>query len=171
MSPLQNGKELLHYGISYPNSSSNLAHPNGSPKEKSRAGLPSARWWPQNTCQHLQVQPSGPQDASSPGSQKDLEICHERDGTPDVPHDTRCNKAVWAKGISNVLYCIRCSCPENLMRMNTHQTSSVTGYLYTWHNFEKWTANQYGWELTTAERREGKGKDPYHPLGSRYAWR
>ncbi|XP_032256337.1 60S ribosomal protein L31-like [Phoca vitulina] len=28
-------------------------------------------------------------------------------GTPDVCTDTRLNKAVWAKGIRNVLYCIR----------------------------------------------------------------
>ncbi|XP_053463681.1 60S ribosomal protein L31-like [Nycticebus coucang] len=28
-------------------------------------------------------------------------------GTPDVPIDTRLNKAVWAKGIRNVLYRIR----------------------------------------------------------------
>jgi large subunit ribosomal protein L31e len=28
-------------------------------------------------------------------------------GTPDVPIDTRLNKAFWAEGIRNVPYCIR----------------------------------------------------------------
>uniref|UniRef100_A0A8C9CJK2 Large ribosomal subunit protein eL31 n=1 Tax=Phocoena sinus TaxID=42100 RepID=A0A8C9CJK2_PHOSS len=46
-------------------------------------------------------------------------------GTPYVCIDTRINKAVWAKGIRNVLYISMCGCLENVMKMKIHQTSSI----------------------------------------------
>ena len=44
---------------------------------------------------------------------------------PDAHPDTRLNKAVWAKGTGMSHTVIRCGCPENIMRMKIHQTSSI----------------------------------------------
>uniref|UniRef100_A0A8D2H5D4 Large ribosomal subunit protein eL31 n=1 Tax=Urocitellus parryii TaxID=9999 RepID=A0A8D2H5D4_UROPR len=44
-------------------------------------------------------------------------------GTPDERIDTRLNKAVWAKGMSHIVFV--CNYPENITRMNIHQTSSI----------------------------------------------
>ncbi|KAB0401971.1 hypothetical protein E2I00_012994 [Balaenoptera physalus] len=48
-------------------------------------------------------------------------------GTPDVHSDNSFNKAVSAKGLRNVPYCIHlwlCGCPENI-KLKIHQTSSI----------------------------------------------
>ena len=48
-------------------------------------------------------------------------------GTQDMCIDTRLNEAVWSKGIRNATYRILfwSGCPENIMRMMIHQTSSL----------------------------------------------
>lgn len=45
-------------------------------------------------------------------------------GPTEVCIDTMFNKAIWSKGIRNVLYC-KNICPENLTRIKIHQTSST----------------------------------------------
>ncbi|TKC52472.1 hypothetical protein EI555_014780 [Monodon monoceros] len=46
-------------------------------------------------------------------------------GTPDVRIDTRLHKAVCAKGIRDVPYCIHVQLSRNIRKMKMHQTSSV----------------------------------------------
>ncbi|TEA09836.1 hypothetical protein DBR06_SOUSAS29710024, partial [Sousa chinensis] len=51
-------------------------------------------------------------------------------GAPDVHSDNSFNKAVSAKGLWNVPYCIHvwlCGCPEN-MKLKVHQTNSILQY-------------------------------------------
>lgn len=67
-------------------------------------------------------------------------------GTPAVRFDTRLDKAVWAKGIRTVLYCITCSCPDNIMRMKILQTSS-THWLPVYLSPVSKIYSQCGWEL------------------------
>ncbi|KAL6057603.1 hypothetical protein STEG23_016619 [Scotinomys teguina] len=60
-------------------------------------------------------------------------------GTPDVRIDTRLNKAVWAKEVFQTISVYHC--PENIMRMRTHQTSSTHWYLHTCYHIQKSTVN------------------------------
>ena len=46
-------------------------------------------------------------------------------GISDVCIDTRLNKAVWAKGIRNIHTISVHICSENIMKIMSHQTSSI----------------------------------------------
>lgn len=98
-------------------------------------------------------------------TQKPLQICHEGDGAPEVCVNTRLNKTVWAKGISNVLCCIH----VQLSRKH-NQNEDSPNKLYTsvtYYHFQiptdslTWmTTNHWSWSTSNKVIKSQQQKNP-----------